>query len=119
MYAEPHRDRAFTLTMVRRPNVYRLSCGEAPRACGCAARRLQQVAPRQAAREHVGRRAAGHSTLNEALQRRARQTARRQLLAGVSQRSGVDESTAFWLRNGASQLTSCLDPRLDCLLGIS
>ncbi len=43
-------------------------------------------APRPAARERVGRRAAGQSALNEALQRRARRTARRQLLAVVSRR---------------------------------
>ena len=67
------------------PNVGRLSCGEAPNACGHTARRLPQPT-NQSAGAICKRRDVVHLGRKKGLQPRERRTARRQLLAVVGQR---------------------------------
>jgi hypothetical protein len=84
-----------------RANVARISCGEAPRAGGRAAHRLPQLTGKSAG-AICKRCVAVRLGATQPLQRRARRTARRQLLAGVGRRH-----TLYGQSNGLRQ---CITP---------
>jgi hypothetical protein len=73
-----------TQSVVRPPNVGRLSCGEAPNACGAIAARLPRFSSKNAMRSASGM--TSHLGSTEGLQPRERKTARRQLRRCLAQR---------------------------------